>query len=97
MNQLLQDPRTLGSYEALLELGRGGMGVIELACARGAGGFERLVVIKRMHAHLMVQPSATRRFLDEARVAAQVFHANVVGIHHAGVDESGYFLVLDYV
>lgn len=89
--------RSSTRYQVLLELGRGGMGVIHIAHAIGAGGFERLVVIKRMHAHLMTNPTATQRFLDEASVAAQVHHSNVVGIHQVGTDDAGHYLVLDYV
>ena len=85
------------SYQPLFELGRGGMGTVFIARALGAGGFERLVVIKRLHPHLTEQADAVRRFLDEARMAAFVRHANVVGTLQVGSDEEGYFLVLDYV
>lgn len=87
----------IAAYEPILELGRGGMARAFLSLATGAGGFERMVVIKRLHAHLLDQPEAVRRFLDEAAVAAAVQHANVVGTNQVGSDEDGYFLVLDYV
>ncbi len=87
----------IGAYEPLLELGRGGMGTASLARATGAGGFERIVVIKRLHPHLLDLPEAVRRFLDEAVVAAAVQHANVVGTNQVVSDDDGYFLVLDYV
>jgi serine/threonine-protein kinase len=87
----------IASYQPILQLGKGGMGTVDLARAVGAGGFERLVVVKRLNRELTDQPAAVRRFLDEARQAALVHHANVVGIHQIGKDEKGYFLVLDYV
>ncbi len=87
----------VGAYETLLELGRGGMGSVLLARALGAGGFERLVVIKRLHPHLLDLPEAVQRFLDEASLAACVQHANVVGTTQVGRDDEGYFLVLDYI
>src|SRR5690349_22418649 len=87
----------IASYQSIMELGRGGMGTVHLARAVGAGGFERLVVVKRLNRDLLGQPDAVRRFLDEARHAALIHHANVVGIHQIGKDEKGYFLVLDYV
>ena len=96
MAEAPSDPAS-GRYETLLELGRGGMGRAVLARAVGVGGFERLVVVKRMHQHLLSEPEATRRFIDEARLAAYVHHANVVGIHQIGNDSEGLFLVLDYV
>ncbi|MBX3181925.1 MAG: protein kinase [Polyangiaceae bacterium] len=84
-------------YERLLELGRGGMGAAYLSRAVGALGFERLVVAKRLLPHLMEHPEAVRRFLAEAKVAAALHHSNIVGVHYAGQDEDGYFIVYDYV
>jgi hypothetical protein len=63
---------------------------------------ERLVAIKRPHAE---RPAAlasaasetTERFLEEARITAQVHHANVASMHQAGTDDDGYYLVFDYV
>src|SRR5262245_44859594 len=88
---------SVSSYELLIELGKGGMGTAHLARAVGAGGFERLVVVKRLHTHLLDRIDAVARFLDEARLAAYVRHANVVSTLHVGQDDSGYFLVLEYV
>lgn len=87
----------IAAYQPIFELGRGGMGTVHLARAVGAGGFERLVVVKRLKQDLVDFPEAVQRFLDEARQAALINHANVVGIHQIGRDSQGYFLVLDYV
>jgi serine/threonine protein kinase len=87
----------IAAYQHVLEIGRGGMGTVNLARAVGAGGFERLVVVKRLNQDLLDQPDAIGRFMDEARHAALIHHANVVGIHQIGRDDDGYFLVLDYV
>ena len=84
-------------YEPLVELGRGGMGKVLLARSIGAAGFERLVALKRMNAELLESDDLVRRFIDEARVAAHVRHANVVAVHAFGRDAEGYYLVLDYV
>lgn len=94
-------PSRLGAYEILFELAHGGMGAVFLARATGGqagvGGFERLVAVKRLHLHLSTQADSVQRFLDEAKVAARIHHANVVGIHQVGSDEAGHFLVQDYV
>jgi serine/threonine protein kinase len=84
-------------HQVLFELGSGGMGTAHLARTTGIGGFEKLVVVKRLHAHLLNNAQAVTRFLDEARLAANVRHANVVSTHHVGRDEVGYFLLLDYI
>lgn len=91
------EQRSVALYEPVLELGRGGMGTVYIARAVGAAGFERLVVLKRLHAHLLDERDAVQRFLDEARMAAWVQHANVVSTHQVGSDDDGYFLVLEYV
>lgn len=87
----------IASYQHIMELGRGGMGTVNLARAVGAGGFERIVVVKRLNREFLGQADAVGRFMDEARYAALIHHANVVGIHQIGRDGDGYFLVLDYV
>lgn len=80
----------------LFELGRGGMGAAYLARALGAGGFERLVVIKRIRPE-RVDPRTVERFLREAKLAAAIHHANVVSAQNVGQDDEGPFIVLDYV
>jgi serine/threonine-protein kinase len=87
----------IGTYEVLRELGRGGMGTVYLARSLGPGGVQRLVAIKRPHEQRTETSEASDRFLEEARIAAQIHHANVVGMHQAGTDDDGYFLVFDYV
>jgi eukaryotic-like serine/threonine-protein kinase len=85
-----------GGYRVLFELGRGGMGTAFLARAEGVGGFERLVVIKRIRPEKL-EARSIERFLREARLAAAIHHANVVGTQNVGEDAEGPFIVLDYV
>lgn len=87
----------VAGYETILPLGSGGMGTAYLARAASAFGFERLLVVKRLHPHLAEQRVSVRCFLEEARIAACVNHVNVVGIQQVGTDAEGPFLVLDYV
>jgi serine/threonine-protein kinase len=91
----------IGPYEALLDIGSGGMGTISLARATGqpvgVDGFARLVALKRPLGALASDPEVMQRFLDEARLLAQIHHVNVVGVHQIGGDSSGHFLVLDYI
>jgi serine/threonine-protein kinase len=61
------------------------------------GGFERLVVIKRLRGELAGNERAVKRILAEARLAASIHHANVVATQHVGIDAQGPYLVLDYV
>ena len=86
-----------GRYELLRAIASGGMATVHLGRALGEGGFERLVAIKVMHAHLADEPEFVAMFLDEGRLAARIRHPNVVGTIDIQQDEQGLFLVMDYV
>jgi serine/threonine-protein kinase len=73
------------------------MATVHLARAHGPGGFERLVALKAMHPHIASEPDFVDMFLDEARLAARIHHPNVVGTSDVQQDESGLFLVMDYI
>jgi serine/threonine-protein kinase len=87
----------LAKPELLFELARGGMGAVHLARVGGIGGFERFVVVKRILDNSGHEAEVLERFLSEARIAARIHHANVVGTHHVGTDDAGLYMVLDYV
>jgi len=72
------------------------MGQVDLAIRR-EGNFRRLYAIKRLHPHLRDDQEFRDMFLDEARIAGLLHHANVVSVLDMGEDTDGPFLVLDYV
>jgi eukaryotic-like serine/threonine-protein kinase len=80
----------------LLDLAKGGMGTVELGLRR-EGGFRRLYAVKRLHPHLLDDEDLRAMFVDEARIAGLLRHANVVSVLDVGEDEQGPFLVMDYV
>src|SRR5262249_12064169 len=61
-------PLRLGNYEPLLELASGGMATVYVARQVGAAGFERLVVVKRVHRHHLGNREFYKMFIDEAHV-----------------------------
>ncbi len=73
------------------------MGEVWEASATGDGGFARRVAIKRLIAEHDQDPSQARMFLDEARIASQLHHANIVSILDYGVVEGIPYQVLEYV
>jgi serine/threonine-protein kinase len=87
----------LDRYEILAEIASGGMATVYLGRLPGAGGFERLVAIKRLHPHLERAREFVEMFLDEARIAARLHHPNVVATLEVGTSDRGYYLVMDYV
>jgi serine/threonine-protein kinase len=80
----------------ICELAQGGMGRVDLV-ARRDGSFERLYAMKRLHAHLAADVQCRAMFVDEARIAGLVRHANVVSVIDVGEDEQGPYLLMDYV
>ena len=65
-------PRALGRYVLLKRIARGGMGEVFLASTTGIEGAERPVVVKIIRREHAKDPSFIARFLDEARVQAQL-------------------------
>ena len=85
---------TLGQYEAIEVVGRGGMGIVLRAYDTR---LNRVVAIKVMAPELAVNPMAVKRFLREARAAAAVSHEHVVTIHAIEEDNKPPFIVMEYV
>lgn len=66
--------------------------------ANGPHGFERQLVIKRMHRELQRDKTLVQMFADEAKLAACANHPNVVQVYELGQDESGeMFIVMEHV
>ena len=74
----VKPPVIAGKYTLLRRLGHGGMAEVFLAKQSGDGGFEKLVVLKRILPHLSQGQEFTTMVLDEARVAADLRHPNIV-------------------
>jgi len=71
----------------------------EIFLARGAsvGGVERYVVLKRILRHRAGDAQLVRMFLDEARLAAQLQHANIAQVYDVGKLGDSYFFTMEYV
>ena len=78
----------LGQYEDLGELGKGSMGTVRLVYDRK---FNRRLAMKIIHPNLRLNDSAASRFVEEARVCAQLQHPNIVPVHDFGVLPDGRF------
>jgi serine/threonine-protein kinase len=86
-----------GRYTVYGEIASGGMATVQYGRLVGPGGFARAVAIKRLHAQFARDPSFVGMFLDEARLAARIAHANVVptiDVLHDGDEVS---VVMEYV
>src|SRR5215468_2513878 len=84
-------------YRAKRLLKRGGMAEVFEGYVQGEGGFERRVAIKRLLAEHILEESFLRGFIDEARIASQLHHANIVNILDFGFADGLPFQVLEFV
>lgn len=75
----------------------GGMGELLVARAEGLGGFEKRVVLKRLLPDLSEEPALIRRFLQEARIAAQLEHPNIALVYDAGEHDGVYFFSMELI
>ena len=89
--------RKLGRYELLRQVATGGMGEIYLARTRGAGGFEKHLIIKTILPHLAEQEEFVTKFLDEGRIVVQLTHGNIVPVFDMGEEDGEYFIAMEYV
>ncbi len=87
----------LGNYEPLLRLATGGMAQVFVARQIGAAGFERLVVVKRVHKHLLANHDFHDMLRDEARVASLIRHPNVAPVIDVVESDGELFLVMEYI
>jgi serine/threonine-protein kinase len=79
------------------ELGGGGTAEVLRARVRGAGGFQRDVVIKRLLAPRAVDAEFVSMFTDEARILGALHHQNVVQALDFGEHDGKLFLVLEHL
>lgn len=90
-------PARFGKYTLIDRLAVGGMAEIFLAKQVGLEGFEKTIVIKRIRPHLSKQTTFVRMFLNEAKLAAQLNHPNVVQIYDLGKISDSYFIAMEYI
>ncbi|MBX3471212.1 MAG: serine/threonine protein kinase [Planctomycetes bacterium] len=84
-------PRTLGPYEVVRELARGGMGAVYVA---RHPRLDRQVALKIL---LGLDPARLKRFEIEARATAKLRHPNIVPIHEVGEEGATRYLVMDLI
>ncbi len=89
--------RTLGRYRLLRLLGEGGVGQVHLACSHGAAGFEKLVALKILRPELTADPSHVRLLQDEAHIAVDLQHPNIVQILDLGEEADSFYVVMEYI
>src|SRR5207247_11168037 len=81
-------------YLLLKRLAVGGMAELFLAKDTFTG---ELVVIKRILPYLSQEDEFVQMFLDEAKIAAQLHHPNVIQVHELGQLDEQIFISMEFV
>jgi serine/threonine-protein kinase len=84
-------------YRVTRLLERGGEAEVFEAFVVGAAGFERKVAVKRLRADVFPDESFFDHFVAEARIAAQLHHASIVGVFDFGVMDDLPFIAMELV
>ena len=96
--QELELPAEFGKYVLIQRIGTGGMAEVYLARRPGIGGFSKTVVVKRLRPSMRDHPGYLEMFVEEAKLAAEVQHRNVVQVFDLGsLDNGEVFMAMEYV
>src|SRR5579871_3720630 len=91
-------PRMVGRRMVLKLAARGGMGDVYLGATTGLEGAERPCIVKTVRRDHIHDGSFLARFLDEARVQAQLQHPGIAQVLEAATDDqSEPYTVVEYV
>ena len=93
----LKKPLPFGKYYLLERINVGGMAEVFKAKTFGVEGFERLLAVKRILPNIAEDEEFITMFIDEAKIAVQLQHANIAQIFDLGKVDDSYFIALEYV
>jgi serine/threonine protein kinase len=86
--------RTLGAYELVRQIGRGGMAVVYLARQTT---LDRDVALKELSSFHAQSPDMAQRFLRESRLAGSLNHPNIVTVLEYFEHEGTPYIAMEYV
>jgi eukaryotic-like serine/threonine-protein kinase len=89
-------PQIFGKYVLEREIAAGGMARVFLATLRGAGGFEKRLVVKQIRPELASDQAFVGRFVDEAKTTVELSHSNIVPVYELGVEQGTYYIAMEY-
>jgi len=96
-DRMLSLPRLFGKYYLLELINVGGMAEVYKAKMFGVEGFEKIVAIKKILPEVAEDTDFIRMFIDEAKIAVQLQHPNIVQILELGKIEDSYFIAMELV
>lgn len=91
------DGQRFGQYTLLDRIAVGGMAEVWKARMSGVEGFQKTVAIKKILPHLTDNDDFVDMFIDEAKLAAQLNHPNIIHIYDLGKIGDHFYIAMEYV
>jgi len=91
------NPNEVGDYVLLGLIARGGMAEIYKAKKKGVKGFEKVIAIKKILSGYGEDDKYIEMLVDEAKIAAELSHPNIIQIYDLGRKDNYYFIAMEYV
>ncbi len=91
------DDIQFGQYILKEHIATGGMAEVFKARMMGMEGFQKTVAIKRILPHLTDNDEFVTMFIDEAKLAAQLNHNNIIHIYDLGKIDRSYYIAMEYI
>jgi TonB family protein len=86
-----------GQFQLIEKIATGGMAEVYKARMSGVDGFQKIVAIKKILPHMAASEDFITMFADEAKLAAQLNHPNIIHIYDLGKVEDSYYIAMEYV
>ncbi len=94
-SRLISDSlETLGDFQILREIGRGGMGIVYEAVEKS---LKRRVALKVLSPGVAGSQKQIQRFNREAEAAARLHHTNIVPVYGVGVERDLHFFAMQFI
>ncbi|MGF1469664.1 MAG: serine/threonine protein kinase [Sandaracinaceae bacterium] len=86
-----------GKYLLLERIAVGGMAEVYTAKSFGIEGFEKTIAIKRILPAMAEDEDFIAMFIDEAKIAGRLTHANIAPIYELGKLGGSHYIAMEYV
>ncbi len=86
-----------GKYHVLEKIAQGGMAEVYKVKTVGIAGFEKVQALKRILPHSARQDRFIRSFIDEARIAVELTHRNIVQVFDFGKADGELYMAMELI
>src|SRR3954466_3316671 len=86
-----------GKYHVLEKIAQGGMAEVYKVKTVGIAGFEKIQALKRILPGSAREQRFIRSFIDEARIAVELTHRNIVQVFDFGKADGELFMAMELI